>query len=300
VNKEAIQALFKKYDKDGNGELDRQEWTSLLKDLVGPDSPIAGHIDLDTSKVDDDHLDGYIELVFNEVDVNGDGVLSPDELYMWFTHHHEDFQSRMEAALDKFDEEGNFVDSDESASLSETEGNICEDRPKHEATQQISVRSLTGKTIDIGCNPLDLILDVKEKIQDKEGTPTEQQRLIFTGKQLEDHRTVSDYNITEGSVLHLVLRIKSAESDVAVPKSTSSVTSSASSSSFTSSAASSSGKTPKKHKQKTNHHTKRKMKHAASSTGHAAWKGTVFTGKVIGATLVIALSVVIIVGSAGC
>jgi len=72
----------------------------------------------------------------------------------------------------------------------------------------IKVKTLTGKEIEIDIEPTDKVERIKERVEEKEGIPPAQQRLIFSGKQMNDDKTASEYKVTGGSVLHLVLALR--------------------------------------------------------------------------------------------
>ncbi len=74
--------------------------------------------------------------------------------------------------------------------------------------EKLQVKTLTGKTIELTVALTDTVASVKAQVQDKEGIPPEQQRIIYAGQQLEDARKLSEYGIADNAVVHLVLRLR--------------------------------------------------------------------------------------------
>lgn len=73
---------------------------------------------------------------------------------------------------------------------------------------QIKVKTLTGRDIPVDIEPTDRIIRIKEMMEEKEGIPPSQQRLIFNGSQLNDDNTVQEAGISAGASLHLVLTLR--------------------------------------------------------------------------------------------
>ncbi|KAL2832895.1 ubiquitin-related domain-containing protein [Aspergillus cavernicola] len=72
----------------------------------------------------------------------------------------------------------------------------------------IKVRTLTGKEIELDIEADYKVSRIKERVEEKEGIPPVQQRLIFGGKQMADDKTAQDYSLEGGATLHLVLALR--------------------------------------------------------------------------------------------
>ncbi|KAF5391866.1 hypothetical protein D9757_001837 [Collybiopsis confluens] len=75
----------------------------------------------------------------------------------------------------------------------------------------IKVKTLTGKEIELDIDPDDTITKIKERVEEQSGVPPQQQRLIFSGRQMADEKTAKELTIAAGSVLHLVLALRGGQ-----------------------------------------------------------------------------------------
>lgn len=74
--------------------------------------------------------------------------------------------------------------------------------------KKMYIRTLSGKTVNYQLEPIDTVKNLKSKISQKEGINVDQQRLIFSGKQLDDERSLSDYNISNDDTIQLAIRLR--------------------------------------------------------------------------------------------
>jgi ubiquitin-like protein Nedd8 len=73
---------------------------------------------------------------------------------------------------------------------------------------QIFIKTLTGRKQQFNFENESTVLSVKQALQEKEGIQVDQIRLIFSGKQLSDEKTLQEYNVTAGGTIHMVLQLR--------------------------------------------------------------------------------------------
>ena len=105
--------------------------------------------------------------------------------------------------------EGHYLQDEQGLEQSQIKtGSIVFVTPKQGGGMQVQIKTLTGKTYDVDCEPSDTFADIKQRICETEGIPVDQQRMISKGRCCIDEVTLKDFGIVKGDTIHLVLRLR--------------------------------------------------------------------------------------------